>query len=68
MAELVWKPNKGRRPDGCSRVRVKLRFSGEQPKYDEQWNPMAKPGWAVDTTRWSLTGGPFDVIEYAVIY
>lgn len=53
-----WKENKGRRPEGCRRIRVMLE-AGYEPRYDE--NPMSPPGWAVDTTRWSLLADPWDV-------
>lgn len=69
MAELEWRANTGKKPEDIAgeRVRVKLRHSGEEPKYDNHWNPMAPPGWAVDTTRWSLRNDPFDVVEFAVL-
>ena len=51
----------GRRPEGdFKRVRVLLRHGGE-PAYSDALTPTAPPGWAVDTTRWSLLGDPYDV-------
>jgi hypothetical protein len=54
---LKWRENTGT-PPKCKRVRVVLAW-GREPKYDE--NPMSAAGWAVDTTRWSLLGEPWDV-------
>lgn len=55
------------------RVRVVLakdRAMMTEPKYDSEWNPMSKPGWAADGKggcRWSKTGSPFDIALYEVI-
>jgi hypothetical protein len=57
-----WQANTGRTPNGAAkRVRVVLR-TGREPNYDG--NAMSPPGWAVDTTRWSITGHPYDVAWY----
>jgi hypothetical protein len=59
-----WQRNCGHRPsDNLKRIRVLLR-RGDEPQYADELNPMAPPGWAADTTRWSLTGSPFDVAWY----
>lgn len=59
-----WIRNTGARPDiEAARVRVLL-WKGVEPSYADELNPMAPPGWATDTTRWSLTGSPFDVAWY----
>lgn len=59
-------PNPGYQPaeSAGKRVRVKL-ANGEMGTVDP--NPMSPPGWAADTTRWTLTGSPFDVADYEVI-
>lgn len=59
-----WLKNPGYAPEDLKRVRVVLRSTGAEPVYDDNWNPMSPPGWAVATTRWSLTGDPCDVIWY----
>lgn len=49
------------------RVRVRLR-NGALGRTDD--NPMSPAGWAADGKggcRWSLTGGPFDIVAYEVI-
>lgn len=58
-----WRENTGKAATRSKRVRVFL-ASGHEPVYDDNWNPMAPPGWATDTTRWTLTGSPFDVAWY----
>lgn len=59
-----WQRNLGSRPEGeLKRIRVVLRHARE-PVYDDRWNAMAPPGWSAETTRWSLTGSPFDVGRY----
>jgi hypothetical protein len=57
-----WVKNSGRRPR-AKRVRVVL-ANGLEPAYDSQWNPMSPTGWLSETTRWTLTGDPFDVAWY----
>lgn len=58
-----WLRNSGTKPDRWTRVRVFL-MKGTEPTYDDRWNPMSKPGWAVDSTRWTLTNQPHDVAWY----
>jgi hypothetical protein len=61
---LAWRENTGDPPKRVKRVRVVLAGSGREPVYDNLWNAMSPPGWAAFTTRWSLTGHPFDVAWY----
>ena len=63
-----WRKNDGKPPRlrKAKRVRVLLRH-GAEPPYDNRWNPMSPPGWAIDTTRWSLNEPPF-APEYDVIW
>lgn len=61
------KPNRGVIPSGAvgKRVIVKLRnghICGRDPV-----TSVTPAGWAADTSRWSLTGEPFDIIEYEVL-
>lgn len=54
----AWHPNQGRKPARCTHVYVRLR-NGIQPA----------DKWPVDTgkaqtTRWSLTGCGFDIVEW----
>jgi hypothetical protein len=65
-------PNPGYCPPEAAgkRVRVVLAKDAEtmrQPTYDNHWNPMSKPGWAADTSRWSRTGEPHDIAFFEVI-
>lgn len=46
------------------RVRVEL-ANGRMGSTDN--NPMSPPGWAADTTRWTLLGHPHDVRNFEVI-
>lgn len=67
-----WIANTGSRPGRTKdkRVRVILerdRQAMVEPIYDNSWNPMSPPGWAADTTRWTIKGEPFDVAFYQVI-
>ncbi len=56
-----WIENAGQRPDKVSkRIRVFLR-KGVEPRYADAIDKMAAPGWASDTTRWSLKNDPHDV-------
>ena len=62
-------PNPGHLPPEAEgkRVRVHLR-NGELGRTDN--SPMSPPGWAADGRngcRWSLTGHPFDIVEYEVV-
>jgi hypothetical protein len=60
-------PNPGHLPEEATgkRVIVRLRegsICGRQPV-----SPTAPRGWAADGARWSLTGHPFDIMDYEVI-
>ena len=49
------------------RVRVRLRHGGIG---SSDVSPMSPPGWAADGRhgcRWTLTGHPFDIVEYEVV-
>lgn len=62
-----WRRNLGAPPEGrFKRVRVVLRH-GREPQYADELNAMAPPGWSVETTRWSLHGGQFDVTWFLPI-
>ncbi len=58
--------NKGRCPDAArgKRVIVKLR-NGRVCGVDPVGNALPT-GWASQTTRWTLTDSPFDVIEWEI--
>lgn len=56
---LAWRENTGARPKRGKRARVVLAGHGREPKYDQ--NPMSPPGWAIETTRWSLLDDPWDI-------
>lgn len=58
--------NTGKMPGRAKGRRVKVAFAnGNQAK--EEGTTTAPPGWAADTTRWSITGSPFDVEWYRVL-
>lgn len=57
-----WIRNDGN-PPSCVRVLVLLR-NGNRPYDVTETRPDCKPGWAVETSRWSLTGDPFDIAWY----
>lgn len=77
MADPGWKPNPGHCPEEAAGKRVFVvlyrdRETMEQPKYDDQWNPMSKPGWAADGKdgcRWGLSRPrhPFNIAFWRVV-
>jgi hypothetical protein len=72
VKEEEWIPDAGSRPRGSKdkRVRVILerdREAMEEPVYDSKWNPMSPEGWVAETTRFSITGEPFDVAFYKIV-
>lgn len=59
-------PNPGHLPAEAIGKRVFVRLAhGRMGACDPK--PESKPGWAADTTRWSITGSPFDVAEFEVV-
>lgn len=62
-----WIENTGTKPEGFERTRIFFR-KGSEPHYDDRWNPMSKPGWGVETTRWSLRNDPHDVAWYLPLH
>jgi hypothetical protein len=70
--EPKWKENKGELPRGArgKRVRVKLRWSGEEPFYNSDVTSAIPPGWPADGKggcRWSLDGGDYDITHYVIM-
>jgi hypothetical protein len=62
-----WKPNPGKQPPGLKGKRIAVRLAcGSEPDPAPIANAVP-PGWAADTTRWSITGQPHDVAEYRVL-
>jgi hypothetical protein len=60
---MTWKRNPGKCPEEAKgkRVRVRLAGTGEEPKYGDE------VGWPANTTRWTVTGHPYDVKDFEVI-
>ena len=60
------KPNPGHLPDEARGKRVRVRLAhGGIGACDN--GSTSSPGWAADTTRWSLTGHSHDVAGYEVL-
>ncbi len=59
MRRAKWRPNEaGKQPPRTSGKRVKVRLrNGMEP-------PSAWPADGKGGCRWSLPGGPFDIVEY----
>jgi hypothetical protein len=70
---MSWKPNLGGRcPDEARGKRVKVRLRNGRVDGDKPVSSDSRAGWPADSsvgakgppTRWTLEGGPFDVIEW----
>lgn len=60
------KPNDGFRPRLPNGTRVRGILANGARFGDEPLGNALPSGWAVETTRWSLTDSPFDVAQYEV--
>lgn len=58
--------NPGHCPDHARGKRVRVRLAHGAIGASDN-DPTKPPGWAADTTRWTLTGDRHDVAEYEVI-
>ena len=57
-------PNPGRCPLEATGKRVRVILRNGTRHGDAPVNTDSKLGWAAETTRWSLTGHAFDVLEW----
>lgn len=57
-------PNPGHYPPEAIGKRVKVRLRDGTIQGDKPVNTDSKLGWAAETTDWSLTDHPFDVVEW----
>jgi hypothetical protein len=64
---LGFRPNPGYQPDETIGKRVVVRMASGNVHGERPVNSDSKLGWAADTTRWTLTGLPFDVKEYRIL-
>lgn len=62
-----WRPNPGRLPDGAKGKRIAVRLANGSAPDPAPISNAVPPGWAADTTRWSITGAPHDVREYRIL-
>lgn len=64
------KPNPGKCPPEAKDKRVIVRLANGNICGREQVTPVSPIGWAADgrqACRWTLTGHPFDIVEYEVV-
>lgn len=57
-------PNLGRCPIEAAGKRIRVVLRNGTRHGDTPVNTDSKLGWAAETTRWSLTGHAFDVVEW----
>ncbi len=61
-----WKRNTGTEPKG-KKKRVEVILANGERSGDKPLTTTAPTGWLVETTRWTLTGSPFDVEWYRYV-
>jgi hypothetical protein len=60
-------PNPGRCPPEAYGKRVIVKLANGRICGRNQVGPTSPIGWAAETTRWSITGHPFDIANYEVV-
>lgn len=61
------KTNTGRCPPEARGKRVVVTLRNGSIAGREPVTSVSPPGWAADTTRWTLTDDPHDVVAYEVL-
>lgn len=54
-----WAPNEGEQPKRTRGKRVHVILANGM--HSKPMGGTAPPGWAADTSRWTVTGHPFDI-------
>jgi hypothetical protein len=62
-----WHPNTGRQPERAKGRRIAVVLANGSAPPETPVTPVSPPGWAADSTRWSLTGSAFDIAWYRII-
>jgi hypothetical protein len=60
-------PNPGHLPPEAEGKRVIVQLAEGSTCGREPVSPTAPRGWAAESTRWTLTGHPFDIAFYEVV-
>ncbi len=61
------RPNRGTIPAEAVGKRVVVTLRNGRVCGQEPVTTVTPAGWAADTSRWSLTGEPFDIVSYEVL-
>lgn len=62
-----WFQNLGQQPSGTKGKRVVVVLRNGNRCGEKPVSAATPPGWTADTTRWTLTGDPFDVEWFKVL-